>query len=446
MKKVILAVVLIGIVVVIGAPFANGLIMERVVKHACADINKLYADTGQGLSIEIADYKRGYGSSRIKWKIVMGKLQKIYGIEEIVVVDEAKHGYTGVISKSSLDENEWFKKFVDEKLNGKNPVAITTRYNLLGNIESTLVLDAFSLQDGDHVTEIKPGRMVFACTRGLKSFTSQATWGGLAVADQFNLDGVSFISDARMISSYIWDGRGSFKVEHAKATADDANIDVANLKCDFAMGFDDPGNTVSLDANYSADHFDTGEKRIENAAVRIGINKMDARGYENFMKVYTQIVNATMDTMEQTQDDPQRMQAAMQRQMQSNSLQFVAALEKILKEGLEIKISDLKATLPEGQIMGHINLGLKKDMTMAQFIPILGQPSLALDIFSLHSDMRLPASLAGDGSKLFTPLYPGMQTSLFLRQGDSMVHNAETRDGKLYLNGQEVFLDARPSV
>ncbi len=446
MKKVILAVLLIGILVIIGAPFANGLIMERVARRASADINKLYADTGQGLSIEIIDYNRGYGSSRIRWKIAMGRLQKIYGIEEIVVVDEAKHGYTGVISKSSLDENKWFKKLVDEKLNGKNPLAITTRYNLLGRMESTLALDAFSVQDGDHVMEIKPGRMVLTCTKGLKSFASQGTWDGLAVADQFHIDGISFISDAQMISAYIWDGSGSFKVEHAKATADDANIDVANLKCDIAMDFDAASKTVSLGAKYSADHFDTGDKRIENAAVRIGVNKMDARGYENLVKVYTQIVNATMDTMEQTQDDPQRMQAAMQRQMQSSSLQFVAALEKILKEGLEIKISDLKATLPEGQILGHMALGLKKDMTMAQFIPILSQPSLALDIFSLQSDMRLPASLAGDGSRLFTPLYPGMQTGLFERQDDSMVHKAETRDGKLYLNGQEVYLNPRPSA
>jgi uncharacterized protein YdgA (DUF945 family) len=446
MKKVILAVLLIGIVVIIGAPFANGLIMERVVKHASSDINKLYADTGQGLSIEIIDYNRGYGSSRIKWKIVMGKLQKIYGIDEIVVVEEAKHGYTGVISKSSLDENKWFKKLIDEELNGKNPVAITTRYNLLGNIESTCVLDAFTVQDGDHVMKIKPARMVFTCTKGLKSFASQGNWDGMAIADQFDIDSFSFKSDAKRISSYIWDGKGSFKVQHAKATADDANIDVANLKCDFTMGFDEPGNTVSLGVNYSTDHFDTGDKRIENAAIHIGINKMDARGYENFMKVYTQIVNDTMDAMEQTQNDPQEMQAAMQRQMQSNSLQFVAAFEKILKEGFEINISDLKATLPEGQIVGHFALGLKKDMTMAQFIPILSQPSLALDIFSLHSDMRLPASLAGDGSKLFTPLYPGMQTGLFEREGESMVHKAKTRDGKLYLNGQEVFLDPRPAV
>ena len=38
-----------------------------------------------------------------------------------------------------------------------------------------------------------------------------------------------------------------------------------------------------------------------------------------------------------------------------------------------------------------------------------------------------------------------MQTGLFQKEGDSMVHKAETRDGKLYLNGQEVYLDPRPS-
>lgn len=441
MKKVILAVVLFGIVVIIGAPFANGFIMERVVKQACADINKLYADTGHGLSIEIIDYNRGYGSSRIRWKIAMGRLQKICGIDEIVVVEEAKHGYMGVVSKSSFAENKWFDALVDNKFNGKNPVHITTRYNLLGNIESTLVLDAFSVRDGSHVVEIKPGRLVVTGSKGLKSFASQGNWDGLAVADQFNLDGISFISDVDMISSYIWDGNGSFMVKHAKATANNENVDVANLKCGFTMDFEEAGSTVSLGADYSVDHFDTGDKRIENAVVRIRVNKMDAHGYENFAKVYTQIMNATMDTMDQAQNDPERMQAAMQNQMQSNGIQLVAALERILKEGLEIRISDLKASLPEGQIMGHVALGLKKDMTIAQFIPILSQPSLALDVFSLQSDMRLPASLAGEAPRLFTPVFPGMQTGLFEKKGDSIIHKAETREGKLYLNGQEVFLD-----
>ena len=55
-----------------------------------------------------------------------------------------------------------------------------------------------------------------------------------------------------------------------------------------------------------------------------------------------------------------------------------------MKHGLEIQISELEAKLPQGQIKGDFSLGLKKDMTM--------------------------------------------------------VHNAETRNGKLFLNGEELIL------
>ncbi len=441
MKKFVLAVLLIGIAVVIAAPFANGLIMERVVRQARTDINKMYADTGHDLSIDIIDYDRGYAASRIKWKISLGKLRTFYGVDDIIVVDEAKHGFTGVISKSSLVENQWYTDLVNEKLHGKNPVDVTTRCNLLGHIESRVLLDAFSVQTGGEVLNIRPGRIVVALPRGLWSFSSRGSWDGLSIADQLDLGGISFFSKMEKISPFIWDGNGSFAIASAGITADKTHVELANLKLGFTMDYEKSADTVSLGVDYGVDHFDTGDNRIENAFVRLGVNGMDARGYENLAKLYTQIMNTTMSTMAQGKNDPEKLQAAMRQQMMSNGMQLVMAMENILKDGLEIQVSDLKASLPQGQITGHIVLGLKKDMTMAQFIPILGQPSLALDIFSLQSEMRMPAGLGGEDPKLFTPLYPGMQTGLFEKKGDQMVHKAETRDGKLYLNGQEVLLD-----
>jgi len=41
---------------------------------------------------------------------------------------------------------------------------------------------------------------------------------------------------------------------------------------------------------------------------------------------------------------------------------------------------------------------------------------------------------------MVTPLYPGMQTGLFVKDGGNLVHAAETIDGKLIVNDQEVIL------
>jgi hypothetical protein len=79
-------------------------------------------------------------------------------------------------------------------------------------------------------------------------------------------------------------------------------------------------------------------------------------------------------------------------------------------------------------------------MTLAGFIPIVMNPYLALDIFSLESKLSLPARMAGNNPDLISPIYPGMQTGFFLQTGDRLTHEAQTRDGRLFLNQKEVEL------
>ena len=118
----------------------------------------------------------------------------------------------------------------------------------------------------------------------------------------------------------------------------------------------------------------------------------------------------------------------------------LTVLFQILKKGLEIKLSDLNVKLADGEINGDMTLRLLKDMTLMQFAPIITQPEQLFEIFYLKSNLRLPVNLVGENPKLLTPLYPGMQTGLFIKKGDNLVHQAETADGKLIVNGKAVIL------
>jgi len=93
--------------------------------------------------------------------------------------------------------------------------------------------------------------------------------------------------------------------------------------------------------------------------------------------------NAMDDMPEVSPQDNEEAKKAAEKRMASLGLQMIPVYEKLLKQGLEIQISDLKAQLSIGQIKGDITLVLRKDMTLAQFFPIIMQPGLALDIFSL---------------------------------------------------------------
>ncbi|MDK9708048.1 MAG: YdgA family protein [Desulforhopalus sp.] len=441
MKKIIIGVVVILGIAAVSAPFGSGILMERVVRDTFGNANTMYASSGHDTSIEIVRYDRGFSSSEIEWKVKFGKMKALYGFDEIVFVDRAEHGMGGIVSKTSLEKNPWYTDFISKKLGGKDPLHITTAYKLAGGIESTLANDSFSMPaaDGKAVT-IKPGKVVVACDKGLKHFTSEASWEGLGLEGQLAVGGVSMKSALTMISPFIWDGNVSMGLKNTQIDDNKGHLDLTNLKIDYVLNYDKDKNTLSAKAEYGVDTVTLGQEKISNIFARIGISGLDAKNYEEFMKTYTSTVSAMMGDIAAAKDDPEKMQQLLDKKMAVVGFQMVALGEKLLTKGLELQISDLRFQAPEGEIKGDVTVSLKKDMTFAQFVPVVSQPSLALDIITLRSNLSLPDKLVGDDPMLFAPIYPGMQTGIFVKNGNMAVHKAETKDGKLFVNDKELVL------
>lgn len=441
MKKIVVAVLLLIIIAGVGAPFVSGLMMEKIVKQAFSNLNTMYSDTGSDVSIEMTQYDRHIFSTEIEWKMRLGSLKAVYGVEEIIFIDRAEHGFTGIVSRTSLEKNSWFTEFVDSKLDGKNPLAITTEYKISGEILSTIALDAFSLPVEDEVVEIKAGRAVLACDKELKHFFSEASWEGFLVSEKLKVEGISITSSLEKISTYLWNGTVSFKVDKSEFAGNFEQVELVNFKGDYTLAVNEEENTISVMTTFGADQLVTELEEIDNAFVRIGIINMDVQGFEEFMKLYTEMANTVLKEITVAEDDPEEMKTIFQEQMGRTQFQMMTAYESLLKKGLEFQITDLHAGFPSGEVKGDAILSLNKDMTFAQFIPLIHQPELVVDVFSLQSNVTLPAELVGDNPMLLSPIYRGMQSGFFVKDGEKFVHKAETRDSKLYLNGLEVNLN-----
>jgi uncharacterized protein YdgA (DUF945 family) len=440
MKKIIIGILLLIAIAGVGAPFVNGLMMEKTVKQSFKNLNTMYSDMGSGVSIETMKYDRNFFSTEIEWKMILGSLSAIYGVDEIIFLDRADHGYTGIVSKTSLEKNKWFTDFVNSKLEGKNPLAITTEYKLSGLMNSTIVLDAFSVQVDDEVVEIKAGKAIATCDKELKNFSSEASWEGISVPEKLKVEGITISSSLERLSTYLWDGTLSFGIGKGVIEENLQQIELVNFKVDYSLDVDDEEKTISVVTALGADHLLAGPETVDNGFVRIGLVNMDVQGFEEFMKLYTEMANTILQDMTAAEDDPEKMKTILQEEVTRTQFQIMAAYEKLLKKGLEFQISDLFAKLPEGELKGDVALTLNKDMTFAQFFPLVHQPELALDIFSLRSDISLPAKLVNDNPMLLMPMHEGMSTGLFIKNGDNLSHKAETKDGKLYVNGQEMVL------
>jgi uncharacterized protein YdgA (DUF945 family) len=440
MKKIVISVLLLIIIVGVGAPFVSGIMMEKIVKQTFSNLNTMYSATGSDLSIEMMHYDRNIFSTEIEWKMRLGSLKAVYGVEEIIFIDRAEHGFTGIVSRTSLEKNRWFVDFVDNKLDGKNPLAITTEYKVSGQIHSTISLDAFSLVIDGEVVEIKAGRSVVECNKELKNFFSEASWEGFLVSEKLKVEGISIASKLEMLSTYLWDGTVSFGVEKSEFTGNLEHVELVNFKGDYTLAVNKEKNTISVLTTFGADHLVTGLEKIDDGFVRIGVTNMDVQGFEEFMQLYAEMANTVLQEITVEEDDPEKMKTVFQEQMARTQFQMMTAYESLLKKGLEFQISDLHAQFLSGEVKGDVLLSLNKDMTFAQFVPLVHQPELALEIFTLRSDVSLPAELVGDNPNLLSPIYPGMQTGFFVKDGENLTHRAETRDSKLYLNGLEVEL------
>lgn len=440
MKKIVIGIVVILGIAALAAPFASGLLMERIVRETFGNANALQASSGQDMSAEIVRYDRGYASSEIEWKMKFGKLKGIYGVDEVVFIDRAEHGIGGIVSKTSLEKNAWYTDFVAARLSGKDPLHITTNYKLTGGVALAVTVDAFEMVEEGQTFMAKPGKVVIASDKDFKHFTSEASWEGLLVGEQFSIAGMSMKSALTMMSPYIWDGNVAMALKHMQAKDAAEQFDLTNLQIDYELRYDKAQNKLSAKAEYGVENLSAGTEKISDIFARIGIKGVDAKGYEDFMKLYTATVSGILGDMAAAKDDPEKMQQVLEKKMAVVGFQVVAAAEKLLTKGLELQVSDLRVHLPEGEVTGDAVLTLKKDMTFAQFIPVVNQPALALDIIALKSNLSLPAALVGDMPMLFAPVYPGMQTGLLVKNGEQAQHNAETRDGKLFVNGTELVL------
>ncbi len=439
MKKVFIGVLLL-IVIFACMPIINGIITKGVVDRAMVNVNSIYSDTGMDYSLEIVSYKRGWLSSEIEWKINLGKLKSVYGIDEIRVSEQTKHGYTSVVSTSSLDKNEWFTKIVSEQLGGNNPFQITTSYSLLGEIKSIVAFDAFSLTVEEEIIDIHPGNFVIATDTSLRNFISSGSWQGLKVVDKISIGEMNIESDLEMISSFLWDGDMKYELKNMTITEGFQDFEISDLTGTYVVDVDIAKNRMDIETFITANNLNAGGTLIDNPSARFIIKAIDAHGYEDFMKQYTQLASEIIGSIGELEDDQEGTKEILEQQMRASAFQIMAAYESLLKKDLEIQIKDVLVKLAEGDIKADVSLRLLKDMTFTQFAPIMGQPDLLFDILYAKSDVSLPANLVEGTPMLLEPLYPGMQTGVFVSDGTMLTHKGETKDGKLFINDQEVIL------
>jgi uncharacterized protein YdgA (DUF945 family) len=434
MKKAIVVLALIVVVVLAVTPFVGGVIMEKTVNKVLEDANTMSAEYAMGYSYEVLNYERGYSTTDFEWKIDLGELKHVYGIESIIITEHARHGFSGIESTMSLEKNPWFTDFIDNKLEGQNPFHITTSYSFLGGIESTIACESFSFLLEGETLDVKQSEIKVSTNRALEDYSVSGTMGGMMAAEVITIGEMSIESDLQKLSTFIWEGEMAFGIENIKVVDSNEEAELKDLEFAYSVEADKGANTIDYSMLFTLDSLQVEDQDISDGSLRFSVNGINMDAYEEFMESYMQLYAQMIG------DVYGQNEYAMSQNMSQFKMEMMGIYEKMLKKDLELQISDLHFKHNTGKVDGDVTLRLLKDMTLAQFATVAFQPQSLLDIFHLESNVSLPAELIGEEPEMLNPLFPGMQTGIFIKDGDMLVHEAETKDGTLFLNGKELNL------
>ncbi len=439
MKK-LLAVIVLIVLIAAGLPFVNGILMERVFKQAVENANAMQVNNPIGYSIEITRYDRGYSHTDIELKLDLGAAKKMYGIDTVIIREHAKHGLMGVVSTVDLKENPGYSSFVNDKLGGRDPLHIESYYNILGRVESTITLDNFSITLKDDNLHVLDGKVNVSASRKMNNIKFSGIWKGFDVGPKASLGEISLNGDMSLASGSTWIGEADVNFKGFKVKENNTDFEISDIKMHSLSNIDRDANSLRTEQLYSFNSIRAKDFKADEASLHIVVDGIKLDALEEFKDQYMKATSSMMSKIN-FKDPYSTNNDQMKREMAQISLKLTAAYEKLLKKDLELQLSDGHIKLPQGEINGAFTLKLLKDMTFAQFLPLINEPQSLLDVFYIKTDISLPAGLASDKPQLVQPAFPQMKTGLFVKEGDYLVNKIETKDGKLFLNGDTVPLD-----
>ena len=320
MKKVIIAVCAVAVVAVASMPYVNGILMEKAMRQAFQKTNEMYGDTGLGYSLQITKYERGYSTSDVEWEVRFDQFKALYKIDKIIFTDHAKHGLTSVVSTTSLDKNPWYEKLINDKLQGEDPLHISTKYGLLGDIESTVSVDSFTIEAEDETINVKPANLITKTDYHFKKFNYSGEWEGMSVADSATIGHTTLTSDLEMLDSLVWIGDMTFGVDGIDANIIDVNgnenqLHIKKFDGKYLLSANDDKSLVSGEALWSIEDIETGDFKVDNASANFAINNLNVERYKEFMGLYTKTMGEVFKQMETLDNNDEMTKAETQQQI-----------------------------------------------------------------------------------------------------------------------------------
>ncbi len=383
MKKIIIPVVIIAAIFV-GAPYITGKIAETETKKMIDGFNQSASTYG---TTEVLSYDRGFRSTQARYKYLppsqLTGFTKEFG--EIVYACDSSHGVIGIDFNCKLEGESAYSKFVAEKLNGKDPLSIYGSISAFGGISQTIALEEVKDFELDGASITIPNSKITVDTDA-KGSSIKLSGGSDAFAMQGNgqtmkVGTMSLSGDMERAGEGLFIGDFVMDLESftAEGPLGETTIDSMSVRTETGQS----GDNLSSNAVISIKEIVSAVmpfESVKDLSMAMDINGLDKQAFIEYQKIAQQMQADAMLALEENQE-----QAMPQAQM----AQLMPALEKMLKQGLDVS-SKVSAELNGENNDVALNFKLLENLSFAQMPQFMTAPDEALK----KVNIKLDASLA----------------------------------------------------
>jgi len=385
LKKLFIVIVLVLAALLFGAPYYTGKVAEAETLKLVDSMNQSSAEYG---STEVLNYDRGLRSTTARYKYTPPAPFETFSKEfgDIVYACESNHGVTGIDYTCALEGESAYSKFVDEKLDGKDPLSVFGSISAFGGITQTIALDEVKGLEVDGATLNFPKAQI-----SLATDTNASSFDISGGSDAFEMEGngeklsvgkMTIEGDFSQVTGSLFTGDMLMKVDHVNTVGALGESSFKGLSV--SSDASEQGDTLSSKVLFSIKEvvapglpFETAED-INFGLDLAGLDTQSVIEYQEFVQ---QVQRDTLAALENGSEvDPNQM------------AQIMPILEGMLKEGLKVN-SKMSAKLNGKPNEIALDLKLLESLTLAQMGLFMTNPDDALAKLDVSLDASLDKAL-----------------------------------------------------
>ena len=386
MKKLIAILLILLIVIFIGAPYFTGKVAET---ETMKMVDTIKLDSENYGDIEVLTYDRGLRSTSAKYRYTppASLAAMLTSDKPIDYGCESKHGVLGIDYICHLQGDGAYADFVNEKLDGKDPLSMYGSVSVFGAITQTYEIKAIQNLDLDGQTINTPkAQLNIETDNEMTAFKFTGDTEAFQLDDEegtLDIGGINIEGDLESIATMLF--TGSLNVDLDTLSFKDSEEEFTLDKVSFSSITRENGDNIDSRGTFKLGSMiaPNGDiKSIENVELVFEVNGVDTKAYSEYQAFSMDIQKqafATLEAGQEPQIDPNAMIAAL------------PIIEKMLKPGLELNLgveAELNGTANEVEL----ELSLLEALTLAEMSIFITDTEQALKKLDIELETKLSNS------------------------------------------------------